>query len=337
MKVFLTTLASLLATQQRHHVSAFNIAPSQAHLASRQTVSTGYNVGPLIVSVPKATEAEVSDEPNTKIEGRRNRVIMGYKAIIAAYAAVAAFVLMKAGPTLFSFVFAFGNVSLPAGIAYILISAAEHDRLKSNTYKRLNLALFQYGVIGLSTVVIVPARRGNPLLYLPFLLSCINSVKGYTYGVLGWNKKNGEVSLVQDFLTGPKDVITGLLSVPMSVKSFGYLGATATIGALNLWKAADIFKYLQAGKNLAGITPLLSQFIRLSLLATVMYTLKDASDRNRLNGTTFIQLNFLAATFLAANSLYLGALTTQLGRAAAACAAFLAGNGLASKLEREHA
>eukprot|EP00592_Proboscia_alata_P014955 CAMPEP_0194395850 /NCGR_PEP_ID=MMETSP0174-20130528/124652_1 /TAXON_ID=216777 /ORGANISM="Proboscia alata, Strain PI-D3" /LENGTH=83 /DNA_ID=CAMNT_0039191831 /DNA_START=2151 /DNA_END=2400 /DNA_ORIENTATION=- len=42
---------------------------------------------------------------------------------------------------------------------------------------------------------------------------------------------------------------------------------------------------------------------RFYLLKSVMYTLKDAADRDRLSGSTFVQLNFvstLAFVFLAA-------------------------------------
>ena len=40
-------------------------------------------------------------------------------------------------------------------------------------------------------------------------------------------------------------------------------------------------------------------------MTTVMYTLKDASDRDRLSGTTFVQLNLLAAAAFLSISLYL--------------------------------
>ena len=40
-------------------------------------------------------------------------------------------------------------------------------------------------------------------------------------------------------------------------------------------------------------------------MTTILYTLKDASDRDRLKGSTFIQLNFLAAGALLSMVLYL--------------------------------
>ena len=40
-------------------------------------------------------------------------------------------------------------------------------------------------------------------------------------------------------------------------------------------------------------------------MSTIMYTLKDASDRDRLSGTTFVQLNFVAAAAFLSIFLYL--------------------------------
>jgi hypothetical protein len=39
---------------------------------------------------------------------------------------------------------------------------------------------------------------------------------------------------------------------------------------------------------------------KMSLFAAVVYTLKDAADRKRLEGTTFIELNFLSSVMFVA-------------------------------------
>ncbi|EJK53703.1 hypothetical protein THAOC_26802, partial [Thalassiosira oceanica] len=53
---------------------------------------------------------------------------------------------------------------------------------------------------------------------------------------------------------------------------------------------------------------------RLVLLSLMSYTLKDAADRDRLGGSTFIKLNFLSAVGFAINAIYnSGGLVTPLG------------------------
>jgi uncharacterized membrane protein (UPF0136 family) len=277
---------------------------------------------------PKEAESDSGKEEDAKIAGRKKRVIMGYKAIIASYVAMAAFAFSQTGLSPFFLFYTFGNVSLPAGTAYIMISAAENDRLKSDTYKRLNLALLGYGVVGLSTTAT------KKFLYIPFLLSIVNSVKGYTYGVLGWDKKNSDTSLVSDLVTGAKRTIAGFLSVPKDLKSFGYSAALLLVGSMTLIPVKDIFTALQAGESLHSVSFLLSKFARYAFLSVALYTLKDAAERDRLGGTSFIQLNYLSALVMSANSVWLGGFANKVGTTAAGFAGFFVFNGLSSYFER---
>lgn len=294
--------------------------------------ATGDNVGPLIVSGPKpSSSAAQSDE---KLAGRKKRVIMGYKAIVASYAALAVFIFSKGGISKFPLFFATGNVSMPAVVAYIMIDASRNDRLTSDTYKRLNLALLEYGALGLATVAMAAEKQGKPLAYLPFVLTMINSIKGYAYGVLGWDKKSSDSSLVEDFSSGIKSTLTGLVALPKSINSSVYLSATLLVGGLTLSKLVEMYKLLPSKSGLAVFIPILSRFNRLSFLTTILYTLKDAADRDRLGGTTFIKLNYLAALVMAANSVFLGGLATKAGGVATAFATFFVFNGVYSSFGR---
>ena len=297
--------------------------------------ATGDNVGPLIVSVPKADGSKQEQAKRDKVAGRKKRVILGYKAIVVSYLALAAFVITKEGPSLFSFFYAAGNVSLPAGVAYIMISAAKNDRLKSDTYKRLNLALLGYGLVGLSTIATVTEKQKFPFLFLPFFFAIVNTVKAYTYGVLGWDKQRSEKILVQDFVAGTKDTIKGLFSIPKNIKSFGYLAATLSVGTMTMSQMVEIFRLLLQGST-DLMAPLVSRVGRLALLTAVLYTLKDAADRDRLEGTTFIQLNYLSALVMAANCIFLGSLGSIVGGAAGFFAAFFAFNGVSSYFKRNY-
>ena len=130
-----------------------------------------------------------------KIQGRKKRVILGYKAMTMLYIAVEVFSASKRVPvnTLLGIT---SYIAMPAGLSYILISAAKHDRLGSDTYKRLNLSLLEYAVIGL--FVIALSGGGNPILKVAYIMTLINTIKGYTYGVVGWDKKSGtDTTLLQ--------------------------------------------------------------------------------------------------------------------------------------------
>lgn len=285
--------------------------------------ATGDNVGPLIVSVPKENSKE-----EAKVAGRKKRVLMGYQVIMAAHVLLGARILSVAGPSVPVLVGLATNLALPIGVSYILRSAASNDRLSSDTYKRLNLTLLSYGLLSMVTLALKPTRRGSPLLYLPFALATINSVKGYAYGVLGWDKKNPDgTSLVQDFSSGVVSTVKGVVSLPKKFRSIFYLVACLGIGYQNLLQIVKISKLLPGGGS--SLAPLISELSRGSFLWVILYTLKDAADRDRLTGTTFVQLHYLAA--LATVS------AVTIPSAANLLSIFLVGNGLWSRFEKARA
>lgn len=319
----------------------------QNYLQQRNKVAFHNNNAHLFASESSEGEEEpiedkADDVAETKAEkklaGRKKRVIVGYKAIMASYFALAVFVLTKGGISKFPLFFTFGNLSLPIGIAYILMKAANADRLTSDTYKRLNLGLLQYGLLGGITVGIAAMKQQtNPLAYLPFFLSTINSVKGYAYGALGWDKKSSDKSLLQDFGGLIKSTNQALIVKPKSVQSVCYLVATLLVATLKFTKAVDMIKIFKSGSGLSTLSPVLSQYNRLAFLNIAMITLKDACDRDRLGGTTFIQINYLAGLIMVANSAFMGGLTTSMGATAALLSLFLTLSGLSSYFEKNKA
>jgi len=114
---------------------------------------------------------------------------------------------------------------------------------------------------------------------------------------------------------------------------------------LELSKSAEVVKaIIQSGDSITFLVgTLLHGCYKLGLLSMSMYTLKDAADRDRLNGTTFVQLNFLSSLVWASMASYifqhhpvalLGTKTALRSFITASLAAFLAfftaGNGLIS-------
>jgi hypothetical protein len=255
-----------------------------------------------------------ADKEAKKIAGRKSRVITGYRAASLAYLASATILSLANGyrskqhhsMSLFAAcwfqAYTVAGPILASGVAYILTDAAVKDNLQSDTYKRFNLFLGQYAALTLSMVYLAPDSFASPIFIVPSLLGLINSSKGYAYGALGWDKKTG--SYKEEMVQAVKSTIqTLVLTPPKNLASLGYLGATLTVGSMKVAQLVEIVtgtlvQQQQATIPLVVIATRLSRLAKLSLLTAVLFTLKDTADRDRLGGTTFIELNFLSSFVL---------------------------------------
>merc|ERR1711862_97308 len=119
--------------------------------------------------------------------------------------------------------------------------------------------------------------------------------------------------------------------------TFGYLVATALAVAATVLKLKEIVLFVRVNALGSGLAPLLARFNRLGLLSSMLYTLKDAASRDRLSGSTFIQLNFLCAIGLLVNGLFIsGGLKSTLGAANAIFAVFCAFHGVTSYIRNRY-
>lgn len=229
-----------------------------------------------------------------KVQGRQKRVKYGYRVMIAGHSIAALYSVSRfGGSDPFSIYAAVSGSASAALLSYILLSAARNNRLNSDTYKRLNLALSVYGILGVSLGLLQPAT--TLFWYCWMVLStitAINSMKGFGYGVKGW-KLQGGIQVVQDDIkAGILSTFTALFAIPKNFKSLGYLVATIITGTLMLLKLAEIGQLVFSSDDTARwVAHRLSSFSKLMLTTVVQFTLKDAADRDRLNGSTFIQLN----------------------------------------------
>ena len=305
-------------------------------LTSSISTSTPYQKSRLSLSSSANGEDASSVSSDKKVEGRKKRVIIGYKAMIIAYLAVGLRSIAKVGLTQSILHMIGGYIVMPSGVSYIMSGAATHDRLGSDTYKRLNLALLEYGLIGLSIISL--GKGGNKLLSVAYILSVINSLKGYAYGVLGWDKQSTDTTLLKDLTSGAKDTVKGFLSMPKNVKAAGYQVATYFTAFLKLEKLWEIVKFIQANSITAELSMSLARFNRLAFLTLMVYTLKDAADRDRLNGGTFIKLNYLCSVAMGIQCAFnSGGLTTPSGILSAVFSLFFAFNGVASYMKNQYA
>ena len=219
------------------------------------------------------TTTNNNNDDDVKIEKRKKRVIVGYQVTALLYLVTLLTTITTRKIRLDLLVF--------STMAYILKGAASHDRLTSDTYKRMNLQLGLYGMFVLST----HSSSSSFLLILSSFLACINSIKGYGYGILGWNKQKKILdTLPQELQTGLSFHFKNTLIPSSKFKSLGYQLMTCFLGAISIC-------HFQKKQYFVAVTN--------ALYSAITLTLKDASDRNRLDGTTFIQLNYLSSILFA--------------------------------------
>ena len=368
--IFVGTLAAV--------TDAFSSSPSGLNLhhsvkLSGYHYSTGYaskgSRSALMIPLPsndkflemsssQSDEKSMDDKDNDdkmakKVVGRKKRVVVGYLLTSALYlltTVMATIMLFKQQVNISRLAyFSSGNV-LAGGLALILKDAAVNDRLRSDTYKRLNLFTAWYGF--LMSIITVKIFKPPQLLLVTNLIAMINSIKGYGYGAKGWTLREG-VPFSEDLVQGVKSTIRGMFrTFPKDVKSAGYLLGTAVAKTLTIFKFIEIINiFLGGGDSITFLSATrLHRCSKLCLLSVCMYTLKDAADRDRLDGTTFIQLNFLSSLVWASMLGYilyqnpwaiLGTKSTLKPTVTAALAGFFAlftaGNGIVSIAGKEKA
>jgi hypothetical protein len=237
-----------------------------------------------------------------KIEGRKKRLQIGYKVSSSIYLVTSLLHLLRRGFYSWPLYYVFGGGTVTmAMVLFILRVAAMHDRLSSDTYKRLNLSVVAYSLM--QFLLPVTGWMDRLFFKLPAILALINGVKGYGYGQLGWDKSKKTSSIIPDIKEGFSSSIKGLATY--NNQSIGYVIGTAFLGTMAVVKLLELLRIMifPAGETTANVSMMIlsraSRIARLGLMTSIMYTLKDAADRGRLGGTTFIQLNYLmTAAFL---------------------------------------
>ncbi|GAX20906.1 hypothetical protein FisN_1Lh440 [Fistulifera solaris] len=232
----------------------------------------------------------------------------GYKLGSYMLAATGAFLLSmpdRTGRTLVaSKVGGATGYGLAAGLCYILEGAYDNNRLGSDTYKRLNLGLFAFMVLGLFAIPgeagFLPSAVGamimSVLLTVVRLYGVALAWKGWEYGVGAGSLKG----LWDEIVNGTKETVKGL-RVKNQRKALTYRNMLFLIlmGSISsFFDGIFLLRYLKEfGKSLFEVSLKVSAVGRLLMITTMVYSLKDAAERDRLTGTTFIQLNLLVGTW----------------------------------------
>jgi hypothetical protein len=198
--------------------------------------------------------------------------------------------------------------ALAAATCKLLHKATRAGRLSSDTYKRLNLGLLGFSL----SFWALPAEAGflqgafmvkfwTYILAASKAFGVILSLQGWQYGV----DKTGEPfvqgwPLVQEFLRGCRQTLLGL-RVKDKKKALTYRNCCLLVcmGMINsLMQGLFDMRYAEAfGRSAFDITIQWSAVSRLWLIATMIYTLKEGAERDRLAGSTFVQLNWLVGSW----------------------------------------
>jgi len=278
------------------------------------------------MSTPEG-DSEENDKTAKKIAGRKKRVVAGYSIVQYSYLLFGCIIVAKTRTPYYG-----TGPFVAAGVAHILKDAATNNRLSSDTYKRLNLVLVEAALVsGIGTILM----GLNPLEPIVAFIALVNSIKGYGYGLKGWEL--GKACAKEDIVNGLKSSIKSMAKIPNNIKSAGYWLATLTVGSMKLLKMNEIVQMLFSGSKGVVIGTRLYRLSKLILLTTVCFTLKDAADRNRLEGTTFIELNYLLSFTFATMAAYIYKASNSITILTGAIAFFSASsafNGISSTMKK---
>jgi hypothetical protein len=194
-----------------------------------------------------------------------------------------------------------------AGLCHILAGACSHGRLRSDTYKRINLGLLGFSLI---SILAVPAEAGilsAPIFSLAATLS-LSLLKVYTsiIAAIGW-QTGSEISTIKDMVKeivqGTKDTWHGLFNTTKKGVTYRNCLILIVVGIMSTllegiflirYKEAFIKRQLYTGFTIASDMSLQWSGVgRLFMISTMIASLKDAAERDRLTGTTFIEMNIL--------------------------------------------
>jgi hypothetical protein len=166
-----------------------------------------------------------------------------YKVASAAYFFTAGLILLQNGFLKPEVVYIASGPFLGGAIQYILMGAASNNRLKSDTYKRLNLFATEYAVCSVFMVLtfLVKAIVDKAKMPLtPYLLFGLSGLLASIPSIKGWIKGKGrEKSVLKELLDGTKDSVKGLVSVK-NLNAAVYLAGTIFVATSKPTKLVEV-------------------------------------------------------------------------------------------------
>jgi len=136
---------------------------------------------------------------------------------------------------------------------------------------------------------------------------------------------------------GIKSTLKCMTKIP-NLKSAGYWAATVTTCGFQVANLVESMNIMLSGSFSFMLGIRLCRLAKFMLLTTILFTLKDAADRDRLEGTTFIELNFLSSVSLATWAAFVfkeAGTLTPFGAGLSIFSLFSAFNGVASVMKKK--
>lgn len=215
-----------------------------------------------------------------------------------------------------------GYLLLAAGTCNILSDSVKTKRLyTSDTYKRLTMGLILFGLVGLFSVpgesgcIIAGAASssssfwsgggGATAIFMMTLfakvITAIVSFIGWEYSAGGFGSSSlsshrGRMKNVVREVCGGCARVWKTLSISDKRPATFYRSffVFLTLGNL-VFNTPELIFNLRQGMGLMSlpVSLTISSIARLGLMSVILYVLKDAAERKRLDGTTFIKLNMM--------------------------------------------
>jgi hypothetical protein len=200
--------------------------------------------------------------------------------------------------------------AIAARLCYILRNANIENRLQSDTYKRLNIGLLGFSFIGLFAIPgeaaflnsKITTRFVAGLLTILRLFGSMVAFNGWSYAIPSSTVTNStKVSsfpreLFDEIGNGVRTTIKGL-KVNSAKKALTYRNCLLIICFGIISSFMEGLFYIRYQKEFTRtwfeITLQWSAISRLFMIGTMIYSLKDAAERDRLAGSTFIELNLI--------------------------------------------
>ncbi|KAL3788527.1 hypothetical protein HJC23_006565 [Cyclotella cryptica] len=199
-----------------------------------------------------------------------------------------------------------GHLFLTTGLCYILGDAVRAKRLStSDTYKRLTLGTLLFGLIGLLSVpgeagcnssIGPQAMSAIVLVQISKFVTALVSFVGWEFGAGGFGSlSNRARNILKEIAKGCRNVWRTLPVTDDRPATF-YRTFFLLVTFFNpLCNIPELSFNLRQGVGLFSLPPSLtiSSIARLTLLSVILYVLKDAAERDRLERTTFVKLNII--------------------------------------------
>lgn len=252
---------------------------------------------------PEAVEAEIVVDSTPALQMEQKTQAAAYRTSSILYLALALDALKRKSDILI-FGGATNNlntvspVSMGAGFviaavsSHCLIGATEHNRLTSDTYKRINLALSAFSFMNFICHMISWPFLGGAACFCSAYNMKV-AISGWTKGIKGLGRDKGRSLSRESYMSeleyGLRETWKGAITFK-SKEAVGYFISLSMATIVVLHNVIIVPILWQ--KSLARVNAIrIASTSRLVLVSSLIFTLMDAANRQRLKGSTFIKLN----------------------------------------------